>query len=131
MDMAKGPGLERACGPGDQAMTVLLILTGLAAAVGGLTLADWLASFLFDASQHLNPLHAGFHAWPEAVLSWRDGNLSGQGQRLAGTAISGVLLGIGTPAFAVYTFLEHARRRRLYGNACFASEADIRRAGLL
>ncbi|MFP3247568.1 MAG: hypothetical protein RXR20_23905 [Paraburkholderia sp.] len=109
-------------------MVTLAIVAGAAA---GLALALWLASFFFVASQHVNPLHAGFHAWPDAALAWHDGHLPKQGRRLAGAALFGVVLAFGAPALGVYTLLEQSGRRRLYGSARFANEADVRRAGLL
>ncbi|MEN8505480.1 MULTISPECIES: hypothetical protein [Paraburkholderia] len=108
---------------------VTLEIAGIAAA--GLTLALWLASFLFVASLHVNPLHAGLHAWPDAVLAWYDGRLPEHGRRVAGAALFGMLLAFGAPALGVYTLLDRSCHRRLYGSARFANEADIRRAGLL
>jgi len=113
------------------AMLALLTVAVMAAAAAGLTLALWLASFFFVASQHVNPLHAGLHAWPDAGLAWHDGRLPKQGRRLAGAALFGLLLTFGAPALGVYTLLEQSGRRHLYGSARFANEADIRRAGLL
>lgn len=133
MDIAKATRTGRSTSRGivHHAMPVLLTLAVIAVAAAGLTLALWLASFFFVASQHVNPLHAGFHAWPDAVLAWHDGSLPKQGRRLAGAALFGVALAFGAPAFGLYTLLEQSGRRRLYGSARFANEADIRRAGLL
>ncbi|MFP3614673.1 hypothetical protein SB778_31805, partial [Paraburkholderia sp. SIMBA_050] len=78
-----------------------------------------------------NPLHAGLHAWPDAVLAWYDGRLPEHGRRVAGAALFGMLLAFGAPALGVYTLLDRSCHRRLYGSARFANEADIRRAGLL
>ena len=113
------------------ALPALITLAVVAAATVGLTLAVWLASFFFLASQHINPLHAGIHAWPDAALAWYDGRTPGQGRRLAGAALFGVLLAFGAPAAGVGAMLDRSARRRLYGSARFANEADIRRAGLL
>ncbi|MDT8835863.1 hypothetical protein ParKJ_00375 [Paraburkholderia fungorum] len=133
MDIAKTAGTGHQSGSGIRLHVRMLLVTlgimGTAAA--GLALALWLASFFFVASQHLNPLHAGFHAWPDAALAWHDGHLPKQGRRLAGAALFGVVLAFGAPALGVYTLLEQSGRRRLYGSARFANEADIRRAGLL
>ena len=133
MDIVKATGAGRSTSGGIRrhAMPALLTLVVIAAAAAGLTLALWLASFFFVASQHINPLHAGFHAWPDAVLAWHDGHLPKQGRRLAGAALFGVVLAFGAPAFGLYTLREQSGRRRLYGSARFANEADIRRAGLL
>jgi len=133
MDIGKATGTGRSASSRLRyhALLALLTLAVMVAAAGGLALALWLASFFFVASQHVNPLHAGFHAWPDAALAWHDGRLQGQGRRLAGAALFGVLLAFGAPALALYTLLEQSGRRRLYGSARFADEADIRRAGLL
>lgn len=133
MDIGNGTGTGRSASRaiGYHAMLALLTLAVMAAVAAGLTLALWLASLFFAASQHVNPLHAGFHAWPDAALAWHDGRLPKEGRRLAGAALFGVLLAFGAPAFGVYTLLEQSGRRRLYGSARFANEADIRRAGLL
>ena len=128
---ASGTGWSTSRGIRYHAMSALLTLAVMAAGATGLTLALWLASFFFVASQHLNPLHAGFHAWPDAVLAWHDGHLPEQGRRLAGAALFGVVLAFGAPALGLYTLLEQFGRRRLYGSARFANEADIRRAGML
>ncbi|PYE17264.1 hypothetical protein [Paraburkholderia silvatlantica] len=113
------------------AVRALQTLAIVVAAAGGLVLALWLASFFFVASHHVNPLHAGLHAWPDAALAWYDGRLSNEGRRLAAAALFGVVLAFGVPALGVYTLLDRSGRRRLYGSARFANEADIRRAGLL
>lgn len=133
MDIAKTTRTERQSGRGIRyhAVMGLLTLAIMGAAAAGLTLALWLASFFFLASQHANPLHAGFHAWTDAALAWHDGHLPKQGRRLAGAAFFGSVLAFGAPALGVYALLEQSGRRRLYGSARFANEADIRRAGLL
>lgn len=133
MDIVKAMGAGRSTSRGvrHHAIPALLTLALLAATAAGLTLALWLASFFFVASQHVNPLHAGFHAWLDAALAWHDGHLPKQGRRLAGAALFGVLLAFGAPAFGLYTLLDQSGRRRLYGSARFANETDIRRAGLL
>ncbi|WP_042264288.1 hypothetical protein [Paraburkholderia heleia] len=113
------------------AVRALETLAIVVAAAGGLVLALWLASFFFAASHHVNPLHAGFHAWADAALAWYDGRLPREGRRLAGAALFGLALAFGAPALGVYTLLDRSGRRRLYGSARFANEADIRRAGLL
>ncbi|MBU9597626.1 hypothetical protein [Burkholderia multivorans] len=113
------------------AVHALVTLAIVIAAAVGLVLALWLASFFFVASHHVNPLHAGFHAWPDAALAWYDGRLPKEGRRLAGAALFGLVLAFGAPALGVYTVLDRSGRRRLYGSARFANEADIRQAGLL
>ncbi|MBB5466745.1 hypothetical protein HDG32_002863 [Paraburkholderia sp. CI2] len=133
MDIGKSTGTVRSTtrGGGYHAVRALVTLAIVATAAAGLILALWPASFFFVASQHANPLHAGFHAWPDAALAWYDGRLPGQGRRLAGAALFGLVLAFGAPALGAYTLLGRSGRRRLYGSARFANEADIRRAGLL
>ncbi len=133
MDIGKATGTGRSASRaiGYHVLLALFTLAVMAATAAELTLALWLASCFFVASQHVNPFHAGFHAWPDAALAWHDGRLPKQGRRLAGAALFGVLLAFGAPALGVYTLLEQSGRRRLYGSARFANEADIRRAGLL
>lgn len=136
MDIGKTSGTVWSTNGGSRsvryhAVVALLTLAIVAGAAAGLALALWLASFFFVASQHVNPLHAGFHAWLDAALAWHDGQLPKQGRRLVGAAFFGVLLAFGVPAFGVYSFLDHSSHRRLYGSARFANEADICRAGLL
>ncbi|MEK6291357.1 MAG: hypothetical protein V4793_08200 [Paraburkholderia tropica] len=113
------------------AVHALVTLAIVVAAGVGLVLALWLASFFFVASHHVNPLHAGFLAWPDAALAWYEGRLPEDGRRLAGAALFGLVLAFGAPALGVYMLLDHSGRRRLYGSARFANEADIRQAGLL
>nr|WP_258170405.1 hypothetical protein [Burkholderia multivorans] len=108
--------------------TTLLVI---AVAVGLGVAALWLASFFLCASLRMNPFHAGFHTWLDAALAWRDGRLPKDGRRLAGAALFGVLLAFGAPVAGVGAMLDRSARRRLYGSARFANEADIRRAGLL
>ncbi|MEX3916417.1 hypothetical protein AB4Y43_09300 [Paraburkholderia sp. BR10872] len=130
MDIGKATGTAQSASVYNT-VCALLTLAIVAASAGGLVLAQWLASFFFVASQHLNPLHAGFHVWVDAALAWYDGRLPKEGRRLAGAALFGLVLAFGAPALGVYTLLDRSGRRRLYGSARFANEADIRRAGLL
>lgn len=128
---ATGTGLSTGKGIRYHAVLAAITLAVVATAAAGLALAVWLASFFFVASQHVNPFHAGFHAWLDAALAWYDGYLPKQGRRLAGAALFGLLLAFGAPALGAYTLLEQSGRRRLYGSARFADEAEIHRAGLL
>ncbi|MEX3941822.1 hypothetical protein AB4Y44_20125 [Paraburkholderia sp. BR10937] len=131
MDAAKAAGTAQST-IAYHAVRALVMLAIVAAAAGALVLALWLASFFFVASQHLNPLHAGLHAWVDAALAWYDGRLPKQERaKLAGAALFGLGLAFGAPAAGVYALLERSGRRRLHGSARFANEADIRRAGLL
>lgn len=99
--------------------------------LGGLAASLWLASFFLYASLRINPLHAGLSGWLDAALAWRHGLMPNAGRKLAGAALFGVLLSFGGPVFGLHALWERSGRRRLYGSARFASEAEIRRAGLL
>lgn len=110
------------------AVVTLAVLT----IVTGMTFASvWLASFFLYASLRLNPLHAGLWGWPDALLAWHDGRMPDGGRRLTGAAFLGVLVAAGGPAIGLFALWERTERRRLYGSARFASEAEIRAAGLL
>ncbi|WP_374941881.1 hypothetical protein [Burkholderia cenocepacia] len=97
----------------------------------GLAAAEWLASCMLYASMHRNPIRAGWSMWLDALVAWYDGRLPNMGRRVAGAGFIGLLVAFGGPALAVYTWLEQAGRRPLYGDARFANDAEIRRAGLL
>ena len=109
--------------------TVTLIVVLIVA--GALLASLWLASFLLYASLRLNPLHAGQWGWSDALLAWHDGRMPDGGRRVAGTALLGALVAMGGPSMGLYVLWERTSRRRLYGSARFASEAEIRAAGLL
>ncbi|MBB2932012.1 hypothetical protein [Paraburkholderia silvatlantica] len=111
--------------------TAVVTLAVLACLFGGLAASLWLASFFLYASLRINPLHAGLSGWLDALLAWRHGLMANAGRKLAGAALFGVLLSFGGPVFGLHTLWERSGRRRLYGSARFASESEIRRAGLL
>lgn len=113
------------------ARTAAMMLVLLLIVAGGLLASLWVASFFLYASLHLNPLHAGLSGWLDALLAWHDERMPGGGRRLVGAAVLGVLVATGGPAMGLYTLWERTGRRRLYGSARFASEAEIRAAGLL
>lgn len=113
------------------ARTAAITLTVLACLMCGLAASLWLASFLLYASLRINPLHAGLWGWFDATLAWRHGMMPSVGRRLAGAALFGVLGAFGGPVFGLRLLWESSNRRRLYGSARFANEAEIRHAGLL
>jgi hypothetical protein len=102
-----------------------------AAFVAGLAAAMWFASFFLYASQRVNPFHAGTWGWFDAARAWYAGGLPKEGRRIAGSALFGLLLAYGAPGAAAYAVWGPSGRRHLYGSARFASEAEIRAAGLL
>ncbi|WP_186105346.1 hypothetical protein [Burkholderia gladioli] len=106
-------------------LAILVIVTGAVLA------SSWVASFFLYASMRLNPFRAGLWGWPDALLAWHDGLMPHGGRHLAGAALLGVLVAAGCPAMGLYSLWERSGRRRLYGSARFASEAEIRAAGLL
>jgi hypothetical protein len=99
--------------------------------LGCLAAALWLASFFLYASLRTNPLHAGLWGWLDAALAWRNGRMHAVGRQIVGTALVGVLLAFGGPIFGLHAMWQRSGRRRLYGSARFASDAEIREAGLL
>jgi hypothetical protein len=111
--------------------TAAITATALGLLTGALLASLWLASFFLYASLRVNPLHAGLWGWPDALLAWHDGRMPNGGRRLAAAALLGVLFAAGGPVMGLYTLWERTGRRRLYGSARFASEAEIRAAGLL
>jgi len=119
-------------GPVADHMRAALVTVAILAIVTGALLASlWVASFFLYASLRLNPYHAGLWGWPDALLAWHDGLMPRGGRHLAGAAVLGVLVAMGCPAMGLYSLWERSGRRRLYGSARFASEAEIRAAGLL
>jgi hypothetical protein len=110
------------------AVVTLAVLVIMA---GALLASLWLASFFLYASLRLNPFHAGLWDWPDALLAWHDRRMPNGGRHLAGAALLGALVAVGGPAMGLYSLWERTGRRRLYGSARFASEAEIRAAGLL
>ena len=108
-----------------------ITVAALVLLTGALLASLWLASFFLYASLRVNPLHAGLLGWPDALLAWHDGRMPNGGRRLAGAALLGALVAVAGPVMGLYTVWERTGRRRLYGSARFASEAEIRAAGLL
>jgi len=117
--------------PGAREWFPAVTLAALILFVAGLAAALWLASFYLYASLRVNPFHAGLHGWLDAVLAWHDGRMPKEGRRLIGSALFGLLVAFGGPGLGLYTLWERSGRRRLYGSARFASDAEIREAGLL
>ncbi|BEU21232.1 hypothetical protein [Paraburkholderia terrae] len=124
--------LSTAAGPAAHHVRTALVTVAILVIVGGALLASsWVASFFLYASLRLNPFHAALWGWPDALLAWHDGLMPHGGRHLAGAALLGVLVAVGCPAMGLYSLWERSGRRRLYGSARFASEAEIRAAGLL
>jgi len=111
--------------------TALVSVAVMATVASALLASLWVTSFFLFASLRLNPFHAGLWGWPDALMAWHDGLMPNGGRRLAGAVLLGVLVVVGGPAMGLYSLWERSGRRRLYGSARFASEAEIRAAGLL
>lgn len=133
MDTSRRPSIpfNTAAQAAHHVRAALVTVAILAIVTGALLASLWVASFFLYASLRLNPFRAGLWGWPEALLAWHDGLMPRGGRHLAGAALLGVLVAVGSPAMALYSIGERAARRRLYGTARFASEAEIRAAGLL
>ncbi len=93
--------------------------------------ALWFAGAVLVAGAQHNPVHAGLWVWWDAWSAYRRGNLPAQGRHLAGAAALGCLVAFGGPLVALHALRGQSAQRRLYGSARFASEAEIRAAGLL
>jgi hypothetical protein len=109
------------------AITLMVLIAFFA----GFAAAMWFASFFLYASLRVNPFHAGMWGWFDAARAWYAGGLPREGRRIAGCALFGLLLAYGAPGAAAYALWSPSGRRHLYGSARFASEAEIRAAGLL
>jgi hypothetical protein len=82
----------------------------------------------------MNPLQARWWSWLDAVRvahAGHEGILTKDGRRLIGSAIFGILVSFGGPGLGGYALWMRSGHRRLYGSARFASDAEIRAAGLL
>jgi hypothetical protein len=113
------------------AMKTLAVLVFIGAA---LLAALWFASFFLYASLRMNPLHAGWWAWLDALRAARtghDGTIAKEGRRLIGSAVFAILIAFGGPALGGFALWRGSGRRPLYGDARFANDAEIRAAGLL
>ncbi|CAM2197887.1 conserved protein of unknown function [Paraburkholderia kururiensis] len=113
------------------ARSALIALVALVIIASELLALQWASSFFLYVSLRMNPLHAGLWGRPDALLAWLHGQMPNAGRRLAGAALLGMLTVVGGPAIGFYTLWQSSGRRRLYGSARFASEAEIRAAGLL
>jgi type IV secretory pathway TraG/TraD family ATPase VirD4 len=111
---------------------VLVIMAGVLIALSIASIvALWIAGFVFFALAHHNPLQAGGFGYIDAFTDWSNGWLPGYGKRLAiAGVIGGGLAFIGPPVLIGVVRAQMAQRD-LHGSARFATEAEIRRAGLL
>jgi hypothetical protein len=111
---------------------VLVIVTGVLVAAGVAAVAAlWTAGFVFFALVHHNPLQAGGFGYVDALTDWSNGWLPGAGRRLAVAGVTGCALAFGGPLGLFGIVRVQQGQRALHGSARFATEAEIRKAGLL
>lgn len=104
----------------------ILIALGIASIA-----ALWIAGFVFFALAHHNPLQAGGFGYLDAQMDWSNGWLSGYGKRLAIAGVIGGGVSFVGPLVLIGVVRAQMAQRDLHGSARFATEAEIRRAGLL
>ncbi|HEB3530061.1 TPA: hypothetical protein RZC51_001540 [Burkholderia cenocepacia] len=111
---------------------VLAIIVGLLIALGAASIAAlWIAGFVFFALGHHNPLQAGGFGYIDALTDWSNGWLHGYGKRLAVAGVIGGGLAFVGPLLLIGIVRAQMGQRELHGSARFATEAEIRKAGLL
>ncbi|PRZ56017.1 hypothetical protein BX589_102218 [Paraburkholderia fungorum] len=110
----------------------LAIVLGVLIAIGiAAVAAFWIAGFVFFALAHHNPLQAGSFGYLDALTDWSDGWLRGYGKRLAIASVIGGGLAFVGPLVLIGIVHAQMGQRDLHGSARFATEAEIRKAGLL
>ena len=111
---------------------VLAIVTGVLVATGLAAVAAlWIAGFVFFSLVHHNPLQAGGFGYIDALTDWLNGWLPGDGRRLAMAGVIGCAMAFGGPLVLFGIVRAQQGQRALHGSARFATEAEIRKAGLL
>jgi type IV secretory pathway TraG/TraD family ATPase VirD4 len=86
---------------------------------------------VFFALAHHNPLRAGGFGYIDALTDWSNGWLVGYGKRLAIAGVIGCGLAFAGPLVLIGVMRAQMGQRELHGSARFATEAEIRKAGLL
>ncbi|NGM80170.1 hypothetical protein [Burkholderia multivorans] len=108
------------------------ITVGVLIALGVASLAAlWIAGFVFFALAHHNPVRAGGFGYIDALTDWSNGWLHGYGRRLAVAGVIGCGLAFVGPLVLIGVVHAQMGQRELHGSARFATEAEIRKAGLL
>jgi hypothetical protein len=111
---------------------VFAITVGVLIALGVATIAAlWISGFVFFALAHHNPLRAGGFGYIDALTDWSNGWLHGYGKRLAIAGVIGGGLAFVGPLVLIGVVRAQMEQRELHGSARFATEAEIRKAGLL
>jgi hypothetical protein len=113
------------------ARAVMVTLGILLVLAIGLVAALRCAGFFYFAFAHRNPLHAGWWGWFDGVSACMQDCKPVEHRHLLGSAILALALIFGGPLLAWVSIRDQHERRELYGSARFASEHDIRKAGLL
>ncbi|SDE09147.1 hypothetical protein [Paraburkholderia lycopersici] len=118
--------------PLGRSMRMLTITVGVLAALGIASIAAlWIAGFVFFVLAHHNPLQAGGFGYIDALTDWLNGWLKGYGKRLAMAGVIGGGLAFIGPLVLIGLVRAQMGQRALHGSARFATEAEIREAGLL
>lgn len=97
----------------------------------GFAAALWLAGFVYFALGHQNPLRAGWWGWFDGVSAYLDGRLPKECRHLLGSAVLALTTVFGGPLLGWAAIQDQRTRRELHGSARFATERDVRKAGLL
>ncbi|WP_454872534.1 hypothetical protein [Paraburkholderia xenovorans] len=110
----------------------LAVAAGVLIALGVASIAAlWIAGFVFFTLAHHNPLRAGGFGYLDALTDWSNGWLRGYGKRLVIAGVIGGGLAFAGPLVLIGVVHAQMGRRELHGSARFATEAEIRKAGLL
>jgi hypothetical protein len=108
-----------------------IMLAVLLVFVVGLVVAVRCASFFYVAFAHRNPLHAGWWDWVDGVSACLQQCRPVEHRHLLGSVVLALALVFGGPLFAWAAVRNHGDTRELHGSARFATEREIRTAGLL
>jgi hypothetical protein len=111
--------------------TMAIVCGALSAISIAAVAAFWIAGFVFFALAHHNPLLAGGFGYVDALTDWSNGWLKGYGKRLVIAGVIGAGLAFVGPLVLIGIVHAQMGQRDLHGSARFATEAEIRKAGLL
>jgi type IV secretory pathway TraG/TraD family ATPase VirD4 len=99
--------------------------------VVGLVAALRCAGFFYVAFAHRNPLHAGWWDWVDGVSACLQQCRPAEHRHLLGSGVLALALVFCGPLFAWVAVRNRVDTRELHGSARFATEREIRKAGLL
>ncbi len=123
--------IERPLHAVEYARAVAIVIGVLTVLALGLAAALWLAGCIYFAVDHHNPLHAGWWGWFDGVSAYLDGRASKERRHLLGSAVLALVIVFGAPLLGWASIQSQRAQRELHGSACFATEREIRKAGLL